>query len=913
LNHPPEHRNSHPRRLTRLLAGILGAALAVPAAAGAADVAAGRVPGKLMPRRAASKPERTVIPPGYSDRILHVKFVEGTAVRLRGGAFANLGGDDLTGLREVLRRHPGARIDRLFSRSEEVLAAEKRRIEAKSGREQADKNLYYRIRLRPGTDLPAFADALNALEIVEKAYPEPLPMPLPVTPDFSGEQGYLGAAPDGIDAGVASEVCGGRGAAVTLLDIEYSWNLAHEDLGSAASALVPNQTPVDPFNSNDHGTAVLGEVVAGNNGFGVTGIVHDAGVLVVNANNDEDGYDLADSIDIAHSNLSAGDVMLIEQQIAGPNGCNNGVSGCVAVEWVEDYYDAIVAATSDGIIVVEAAGNGGENLDDSGTYGSPFPDGRADSGAIIVGSGGVDGCVNPERSRRPSSTYGARVNLQGWGECVVTTGYGTRQGGPVNEWYASGFNGTSSASPIVAGAAASLSSAAQTLGLGAPAPTTVRSILMSTGTPQNTGMGTLSGNIGPLPDLKAALAAYETVPPSPTCPASVTAECTSPAGAAVIYSATATDDCDPTPTVTCSPPSGSTFPLGTTPTSCDALDAVDNQSTCSFPVTVEDTTPPVLNCPSDVTVECTGNCGIEASDPQLAGFFASATAADVCDPSLVVTNDAPSFFNLGSTIVNFLVVDDSGNASGCAAVVTVVDTTPPVITASLDRDVLWPPNHKWSVVTATVAVTDVCDPNAGFVLTSITSDEPENGLGDGDQAPDVDDADFGTPDTEFRLRSERGGLGDGRVYTITYTAFDKSGNTTPVVLEVRVPHDRAGVALSAEGFNARGQGFASGAAAFVLVIPSAPGFDAAAVDPLDAYVGNTIAAVRPLGSRLVDRNGDGLPDLELTYPVAPVRWIRSQSGVRNPAGLHYDTGPDLEDYLVLDIFRLGAPLAPETP
>ena len=184
-------------------------------------------------------------------------------------------------------------------------------------------------------------------------------------------------------------------------------------------------------------------------------------------------------------------MLLIEQQIAGPNGCNNGVSGCVAVEWVEAYYDAIVACTAADIIVVEAAGNGAEDLDDAGTYGSPFPDGRPDSGAIIVGSGGVDGCVHPERSRRTSSTFGARVNVQGWGECVTTTGYGFLQGGmDPNLWYTAGFNGTSSASPIVAGAAASVSSTYQALGLPFPTPpTVVRLLLESTGTPQNLDPG----------------------------------------------------------------------------------------------------------------------------------------------------------------------------------------------------------------------------------------------------------------------------------------------------------------------------------------------------------------------------------------------------------------------------------------
>jgi hypothetical protein len=90
---------------------------------------------------------------------------------------------------------------------------------------------------------------------------------------------------------------------------------------------------------------------------------------------------------------------------------------------------------------------------------------------------------------------------------------------------------------------------------------------------------------------------------------------------------------------------------------------------------------------------------------------------------------------------------------------------------------------------AVVTVKDICDPNASFVLTSITSNEPDNGLGDGDTAADIQGADFGTADTSFKLRSERSGIGTGRVYTIVYTASDKSGNTQTAIVHVLVPHN----------------------------------------------------------------------------------------------------------------------------
>jgi len=552
----------------------------------------------MAPRPVTEKPSFTVIPPGYSHQVLHVKFREGTDMRLWSGVFFSLADSELADLDEVLMKYPGIQFERLFRRSSRALSLEKSRLEARSRRQQADKNLYFRFRLPAGADAARVIDGLNALDIVEVAYPEPLPMPPPVTPDFSDMQDYLNPAPEGVDATVADNVCGGRGQNVKVIDVEYSWNQDHEDLSKAVGALIPNGTPAEPFGPN-HGTAVLGEIIADDNGFGVTGIVHEAQLGLVNASNDENGYDLQNAIDIACANLVAGDVLLIEQQISGPNGCNNGVSGCVAVEWVEAYYDAIVACTSADIIVVEAAGNGAEDLDDTATYGNPFPDGRPNSWAIIVGSGGVDGCVHPALSRRASSTFGSRVDLQGWGECVTTTGYGGLQGGDEDEWYTSSFGGTSSASPIVASAAASVSSTYQALGLPFPTPpTVVRSLLEGTGTPQNFGDGTLAGNIGPQPDLLAALGALEVVPPELTCPDEVTEECTSPDGANVSFEVTATDDCDPDPEITCAPASGDLYPIDTTNTQCSADDAVGNTGYCFFDVIVQDTTPPDVTCPA---------------------------------------------------------------------------------------------------------------------------------------------------------------------------------------------------------------------------------------------------------------------------------------------------------------------------
>ena len=138
-----------------------------------------------------------------------------------------------------------------------------------------------------------------------------------------------------------------------------------------------------------------------------------------------------------------------------------------------------------------------------------------DSGAIIVGAGGSPLGGN-NLARLWFSNYGSRLDLQGWGENVVTTGYGDLYtGASKNEWYTSNFGGTSSASPIVAGAATVLQAVVKAR-TGTPlSPESLRQLLVSTGTPQ---VGTQ--HIGPRPDLREAIGGVTNQPPNiPFAPA----------------------------------------------------------------------------------------------------------------------------------------------------------------------------------------------------------------------------------------------------------------------------------------------------------------------------------------------------------------------------------------------------------
>jgi hypothetical protein len=206
-------------------------------------------------------------------------------------------------------------------------------------------------------------------------------------------------------------------------------------------------------------------------------------------------------------------------------------------------------------------------------------------------------------------------------------------------------------------------------------------------------------------------------------------------------------------------------------------------------VSVRDTTPPSIACPSGLTVECVEAGGTPATHPAIIGFLTGASATDVCDPGLAISNNAPVFFPVGvATPVDFSTQDDSGNSASCFASVHVVDTTTPVIgsvTAAPNR--LWPPNHKMVPVELAVSVTDVCDSSLACQIASVSSNEPVDDLGDGHTAPDWQV----TGPLTLNLRAERSGGGSGRVYTVTVECLDDSANPTTGVVQVSVPHDQS--------------------------------------------------------------------------------------------------------------------------
>jgi hypothetical protein len=150
-------------------------------------------------------------------------------------------------------------------------------------------------------------------------------------------------------------------------------------------------------------------------------------------------------------------------------------------------------------------------------------------------------------------------------------------------------------------------------------------------------------------------------------------------------------------------------------------------------------------------------------------------AIDAVDPNVTIacSSVSRSTFPLGVTPVRCTAVDDAGNETSGMFSITVRDTTAPALgTIAPSQSYLWSPNHVLVDVKLAYGVTDAVSPVA-CVLTA-ASDEAVDADGDGST-----DVDWIVIDARLvRLRAERDGPGDGRVYTLTVTCKDASANSS---------------------------------------------------------------------------------------------------------------------------------------
>jgi hypothetical protein len=165
------------------------------------------------------------------------------------------------------------------------------------------------------------------------------------------------------------------------------------------------------------------------------------------------------------------------------------------------------------------------------------------------------------------------------------------------------------------------------------------------------------------------------------------------------------------------------------------------------------------------------------------GAIQDGIPAGACPADQVLSTDGAAVSSTARTVT-----DAAGNTSSPSNVVTVkIDKTPPDITCTASPSILKLANHKLVDVTVAVQVTDALSGPAGFTLKAVTSNEADNGLGDGDTVGDIQGFTLGGPDSSGQLRAERAGKGTGRTYRLLYEGKDAAGNTASCSAIVTVP------------------------------------------------------------------------------------------------------------------------------
>jgi hypothetical protein len=281
--------------------------------------------------------------------------------------------------------------------------------------------------------------------------------------------------------------------------------------------------------------------------------------------------------------------------------------------------------------------------------------------------------------------------------------------------------------------------------------------------------------------------------PTIVCPASMVVP-TAPrtCGAQVYFPPPAVSAPRGVGTVSCSHLTGSVFAGGATPVTCTVVDQAGQSASCGFTVTVEDQEPPALIPPEPSTSEADGSCQAVVTGTVGGG----AQVSDNCTPAegIALTQSPPpgaTVVGAGTHVIQLQATDAAGNSTTATTTHTLVDVTPPIINStSPSQDTLWPPDHRLVRVGVDVDATDNCAGSGGggvqCHVTHVTSNEPINGPGDGNTRWDWEIV----GPLSVKLRAERAGPGNSRIYTVWVSCADASGHTRIGSTNVTVPHDQ---------------------------------------------------------------------------------------------------------------------------
>jgi hypothetical protein len=187
------------------------------------------------------------------------------------------------------------------------------------------------------------------------------------------------------------------------------------------------------------------------------------------------------------------------------------------------------------------------------------------------------------------------------------------------------------------------------------------------------------------------------------------------------------------------------------------------------------------NTPVTVSLAATDNAGgtgVKELHVTLSGASSGSDVVSGATGHVMISSE-------GVSTVTYYAVDNAGNQEVPNTLTVRIDRTPPALSGMPAADcVLWPPDHRM-VQIASIAAADSLSGPAGEPAITVTSNEPDAGLGNDDLVPDVT-----IEGGNVQVRAERAGNGPGRIYSITATSTDLAGNTTTAASTCIVPHDR---------------------------------------------------------------------------------------------------------------------------